>query len=562
MAKKTTSTTPNITMQLLTVRDVASKGYDAFQVIGREQVLVNEAGAITPTGPLGFNLDAHVGEIYRNKPVIDLAGVVAHIDSGTAVKLPTNIITYTFLEKSHLIGLYNNPQVGFTAGDHVSPFSAAQRGEARQSIQFWDDLIAPTFVEQKGLGADIQFANSYDPAQAYAFYPDSHGYKFQSDVFIADPRANSTNNWLGFGGYGATTLIHEIGHTIGLSHPGAYNYDPNLVLTYANYAEYAQDSTQYTIMSYWDEQETGGRTRDWLTLQNNNPQSPLLHDILTVQAKYGADLTTRADDTVYGFNSNANRDIFDFSANKFPFLAIYDAGGKDTIDLSGFNASNFLDLHAGSFSSVGQAIPTLAEITAARIELSAILGFTLATRSQAFVDNLASKAINYSKASIFADTGVAGIAATQYQNLAIAYGTHIENGIGGSARDLIWGNELANRLEGRGGNDVLDGYEGADTLIGGAGADTFKFHNIEKGDHIVDFSHNEGDKIDLTGFKNLDGSTVHFTFIGSSDFAHHAGELRYAGGQLQADFNGDGVADFAIFLDNSAPIVVSDLIFG
>ena len=145
---------------------------------------------------------------------------------------------------------------------------------------------------------------------------------------------------------------------------------------------------------------------------------------------------------------------------------------------------------------------------------------------------------------------------------AVAGSAWVSDGNYHLARDLIWGNELANRLEGRGGNDVLDGYEGADTLIGGAGADTFKFHNIEKGDHIVDFSHNEGDKIDLTGFKNLDGSTFHFTFIGSSDFAHHAGELRYAGGQLQADFNGDGVADFAIFLDNSAPIVVSDLIIG
>jgi len=52
----------------------------------------------------------------------------------------------------------------------------------------------------------------------------------------------------------------------------------------------------------------------------------------------------------------------------------------------------------------------------------------------------------------------------------------IENVIGTTAgSDQIFGNELANRLDGRGGNDTLDGGFGSDVLIGGAGIDTASY---------------------------------------------------------------------------------------
>ena len=43
------------------------------------------------------------------------------------------------------------------------------------------------------------------------------------------------------------------------------------------------------------------------------PQTPMVDDIAAVQAMYGADLTTRTGNTTYGFNSNAGRDVFDFT---------------------------------------------------------------------------------------------------------------------------------------------------------------------------------------------------------------------------------------------------------
>lgn len=519
-------------------------------ILSDNQVVVGE--------PNSISLDPAAGGTYLGKPILGFEGIISQIDSGRTMRVTSDVITYTFLDLNHLIGIYNNKNFGFTAAYGLSPFSEAQRTAARDAVTLWDDLIPQTFKESKGLGADIQFSNSLDPGQAYAYYPTKQGWKFQSDVFIADPEYNVTNKWFSPGGYGNTTLQHELGHTLGLSHPGAYNGAG--ATTYAAQAEYAQDSMQYSIMSYWSGAETGSVTRNWLTGQANYAQTPMLHDILTIQAKYGADTTTRTGNTTYGFNSNAGNAVYDFTSNKFPYLTIYDAGGVDTLDLSGYGGGNFVDLHAGAFSSVGAAVPTLAEVNAGRAALGVeLFGTPLGPTTQALLNARIAERLPLIESKIAADTGVTGVNATQYDNLAIAYGTVIENAIGGSARDVLWGNQVANKLDGRGGDDVLNGYEGADRLTGGSGNDTFQFSHVEKGDVIVDFA--TGDKIDLSKIdanSGLAGDQA-FVFLGATAFTNVAGQLRYDGGLLSGDVNGDGLADFTVVLANSAALTSGDM---
>ena len=79
----------------------------------------------------------------------------------------------------------------------------------------------------------------------------------------------------------------------------------------------------------------------------------MAHDIAAIQSLYGVNMTTRTGDTVYGFNSNAGRAAFDFTQNTAPVIAIWDAGGIDTLDFSGWSSASRIDLEPGASSDGG-----------------------------------------------------------------------------------------------------------------------------------------------------------------------------------------------------------------
>jgi Ca2+-binding RTX toxin-like protein len=126
--------------------------------------------------------------------------------------------------------------------------------------------------------------------------------------------------------------------------------------------------------------------------------------------------------------------------------------------------------------------------------------------------------------------------------------------LGGAGNDRLDGGAGDDRLEGGVNNDVLTGGRGRDLLIGGAGRDTFDFNFVSESRRGVQhdtavFSHSQGDKIDLrTIDADTDGTAGNqgFHFIGASGFSGHDGELRFAGGLLQGDVNGDKIADLEI----------------
>ena len=160
----------------------------------------------------------------------------------------------------------------------------------------------------------------------------------------------------------------------------------------------------------------------------------------------------------------------------------------------------------------------------------------------------------------------------------------IENVTGGNGRDTLTGNDVANILRGDSANDVLVGNGGADSLVGGSGgdvmtggrgADTFSFESpgdfgpADQLDRISDFSHAEGDRIDLALIDPdalIEGDQA-FTFIGAAAFTpgSSAFELRYeAAGAgvflVQADMNHDGIADWSLQVTNAIPLVVEDFV--
>jgi serralysin len=427
--------------------------------------------------PVSASVDGQGGTI-RDKPVFTIEQVIEQLNRGGAGWTPGNIdhaaprdgdvsvLNFGFHTADSMFAepyvfeedgeLYGRPEYfGF------APFTEAQKAAAREAMASWDDLIAPTLVETAPEQADITFANytNRPGTQAYAYLPydytPDNADLIAGDIWIS---ANQPSNFqLDEGLYGIHTLAHESGHALGLEHPGDYNASPGVSITYAANAEYYQDSRAYSIMSYFAASETGARHFDFNLSTTVYASTPLVHDIAAIQAIYGADMTTRTGNTTYGFNSNAGRDSYDFTKTPAPVMAIWDAGGIDTLDASGYATDQIIDLTPGSLSSIGgvtyETAPSFEQVNANR----AAAGYApvaLAT----FNSNMA----------LLASNPVVG---RLTDNVSIAYGATIENGVGGSGSDRLVGNAAANTLTGNAGNDTLEGRDGADILLGGLGND-------------------------------------------------------------------------------------------
>ncbi|MGL4962774.1 MAG: calcium-binding protein [Inquilinus sp.] len=143
---------------------------------------------------------------------------------------------------------------------------------------------------------------------------------------------------------------------------------------------------------------------------------------------------------------------------------------------------------------------------------------------------------------------------------------------GSQGDDSLTGDTLANTLQGWNGSDVLTGGGGKDMLFGGAGADRFVFTTIgdsvtgANADRITDFSHAQGDRIDLSAIDADTGvaGDQAFTFIGNALYSGIAGELRYHSDgvvtTVAGDINGDKVSDFHIQLTGAIGVVAGDFV--
>jgi Ca2+-binding RTX toxin-like protein len=120
--------------------------------------------------------------------------------------------------------------------------------------------------------------------------------------------------------------------------------------------------------------------------------------------------------------------------------------------------------------------------------------------------------------------------------------------IGTDLDDTLTGGSAKDRLIGLGGNDVVQGGASADVLIGGPGSNRFVYADLSdspakrgRQDQILGFQR-AGDVIDLSALGDS------FTYIGKKAFTREAGEVRFAGGSLQLDVDGNGRTDLEILL--------------
>ena len=330
-------------------------------------------------------------------------------------------VTYSFLDTT--------PDYYLSDGTYSASFRAfslAQEQATRNILSEIESFSNLTFVEVPQDQATLTFGLAdLSGFSGLAYRPEGTAINtVASDVWIDSTYAFRGGDF-DSGSIQYTTLIHEIGHAIGLDHAALPD---------------GEENQQYTVMDASGHPTFADATSSYQ-----------LYDVAALQYLYGANTTDTAGNDVYTY-----ADLVDQTH------VIWDADGIDTIDLSAANIGVHLDLNDGAFSDV---------------------------------------------------------TALGSDNVAIAFGTTIENAIGGAYDDTIVGNEADN---------WIDGGTGNDSLSGGGGADTFVFGADWGQDTVEDFSVGE-DRLDFSGTGLMLDDILITRFEGNTQISDGENTLTLAG---------------------------------
>ena len=304
------------------------------------------------------------------------------------------------------------------------------------------------------------------------------------------------------GTWGYATIMHEIGHTMGLKHGHQDYTNSDLSFYFGTSPRFGtqaltpdRDGQAYSLMTYTPAPFTNS---NFAGEKINQPQTYMQYDLAALQYLYGANYTTNSGDTVYTFSQSTGEMFVNGvgqgapSGNKI-FLTIWDGGGNDTIDASNYANGVTIDLRPGEYSTVDQAqlanslaYQNLTSLAPGNIAMSLL--YNNDSRSlienakggagnDIFVGNTANNILDGGAGSdtvIFTNT--TGVNVTLNDTNTDVIVTHdgetdtlrsIENIVGTSGSDTLIGNSQDNTLAGgSGGADTLTGGGGNDRLIG------------------------------------------------------------------------------------------------
>jgi uncharacterized repeat protein (TIGR02059 family) len=222
------------------------------------------------------------------------------------------------------------------------------------------------------------------------------------------------------GSLGFNTIIHELGHGLGMAHPfdGVPTFPGVTYGDLTDMGDYSLNQGAWSIMTYshdWD--GSPASSNDW-----GYGKTPMTFDIAAMQTMYGANTNYRTGDNIYQLPTTETTGT--------GWECIWDAGGTDTISNAGASTGSYINLNA--YPKTGGLV------------------------SEPYVS------YNYGTGGdLTPSLNIAG-------GFTIADGAMIENAIGGNGADMLTGNGVNNTLTGNAGADKFV----FNTALGASNLDT------------------------------------------------------------------------------------------
>ncbi|QMT39444.1 matrixin family metalloprotease [Neisseria shayeganii] len=351
-------------------------------------------------------------------------------------------------------------------------YSAAQKANVRKALEAYSKVADITFTEVADGQADFRFylndlkeaSNNYRigknvcpccKGQHQAFDSSewiTSGYAyFGGDVHLNSNLYGTNNQAFAHGQDGYDTLLHEVGHSLGLKHPGQYGTDDGPFLSTQ------EEHLGNTLMTY----NTNGHTQN---------QGLKIFDLAAVHYLFGTNKTARSGNNTYTLTDRY----------------IWDGAGNDTLTAANASQNVFINLAPGGWIYTGNKASLLTATGQAFIGFGTYIENAVGSN---FNDRISGNSLDNTITGLFGDDLLSG----GWGNDQLLGGDGNDTLYGEHGDDRLYGDSGNDKLYGNAGNDLLSGGWGYDQLWGGDGNDTLY------GEHNEDMLYGEAGNDKLYG---------------------------------------------------------------